>query len=195
MKQRIIRSFTELASERGFSRVTMDELAVRASMSKRTIYRYFSSKEEIVDFILTRYIASVEDQVQQAWSSSKEPAGKVRNLVEVISENLKTIQPLVLYDLQKYYPRLWDKLEQFRAEKIQKLFEDILVSNERGYFRPVNPKIFISMLMASVKEIVNPVFIMENNITLEEAIKSLFEILLYGVVRQEGSSGDLTIKR
>ncbi|MFA5385942.1 MAG: hypothetical protein WC364_15020 [Eubacteriales bacterium] len=41
--------------------------------------------------------------------------------------------------------------------------------------------------MAGIRSVINPVFIMENNLSLEEGIHSLFNIYLYGVVEDAGS--------
>ncbi|HBY04842.1 MAG TPA: TetR/AcrR family transcriptional regulator [Desulfotomaculum sp.] len=185
-KKRITGACKELAAVRGFSRVTVDELAAHMGMSKRTIYRHFKNKEDIVHSVITDFLSIMEQKVRQALSSSDDPVEKIAGVIRVVTENVKLFQPLALYDLQKYYPHLWDKVEQFRAEKIQQNFESLLLNNEKGYFRKVNPKIFTTALMVGIRSVINPVFIMENNLSLEESINSLFNIYLYGVVEDTG---------
>jgi len=182
-RQRIISALKELSATRGFYRVTVDELAARAGMSKRTIYRYFSSKEEIINAALEEFISTVAKKVRQALDSSSDPVEKILGVIRTLMENIKFVQPLALYDLQKHYPHLWEKIEQFRAGKIQQIFDEVLTGDDQGRFRQVNPKIFTTALLSSVRAVVNPAFIVENNITPEEAIKSLFTIFLHGVVR------------
>jgi len=188
-RQRITGAYKELAAVRGFSRVTVDELAARTGMSKRTIYRYFKNKEEIVNSVLEDFLSMTEKKVHEALSSSDHPVEKIANTIGAIIENLKLIQPLALYDLQKYYPHLWEKVEEFRSKKIQQNFESLLRNNERGHFRKVDPKIFTTAFLAGVRSVINPAFIMENNLSLEESIQSLFAIYLYGVVEDAERSG------
>ncbi len=45
-RARLIRALTELLAERGYSAVTIGELAKRASVSRGAFYEHFSSKEE-----------------------------------------------------------------------------------------------------------------------------------------------------
>ncbi len=181
-RQRVTGALKELAVVRGFYGVTMDELAAHAGISKRTIYRYFKSKEEIINSVMEYFMFSTEQKVLKALDSSNDPVEKIVNVIKVVTENVKLLQPLALQDLQKYYPHIWEKVEQFRAGKIQQVFENLIVDNEKKCFREINPKIFTTALMASVKAVVNPGFIMENNLYSEETIQSLFTIFLYGIV-------------
>lgn len=48
IRERIIKACRDLAVEQGLRGFTMDELAQRAGLSKRTVYRYFDSKQAII---------------------------------------------------------------------------------------------------------------------------------------------------
>lgn len=184
-RQRIINAFKELAVMRGFSRVTVDELAAHTGISKRTIYRYFNSKEEIILSVVEDFMGILEKSIQHELASSDKPVEKIRNTLKAIPRNIKLLGPLAIYDLQKYYPHIWEKIEQFRAERIQKIFEGFLSGDEQGYFKKVNPKIFSTALLSSIRSVINPAFIMDNNLSPEETIQSLFTIFLYGIVAKE----------
>jgi len=184
-RQRIVNAFKELAIMRGFSRVTVDELAAHTGISKRTIYRYFKSKEEIILSVVEDFIGIFEKSIQHELSSSDNPVEKIRNTLHAIPRNIKLLGPLAAYDLQKYYPHIWEKIEQFRMERVQEIFKDFLSGEEQGYFKNINPKIFTMALLSSIRSVVNPAFIMENNLSPEETIQSLFTIFLYGIVAKE----------
>lgn len=66
IRERIIAAYSELARLQGFHAVTMDELAVRARVSKRTIYRYFRSKVEIIEATLDAFMAEIATEAL-AW--------------------------------------------------------------------------------------------------------------------------------
>ncbi|QPK81928.1 TetR/AcrR family transcriptional regulator [Schaalia sp. ZJ405] len=59
MKERrqeaIQQSATELFIERGYSAVTIDDIAERAQVSRRTIFNYFPSKADMLGFLPTPY--------------------------------------------------------------------------------------------------------------------------------------------
>ncbi|MCL5058984.1 MAG: TetR/AcrR family transcriptional regulator [Actinobacteria bacterium] len=182
MRERILEGFKKLSRTKGFHGATVDELSSRTGVSKRTIYRYFGSKDELVGAVMDEIMTLTEKKVNQNMASDKKPVEKVMDAIRIVSQNTEIISPVIMRDLQKYYPHMWEKVENFRAQKVQ-LFIDILVTgNKDGYFREIDPKIFTASLLASIRAVVNPSFILENSLTLEKAMFGLFNIFLYGIV-------------
>lgn len=184
-RQRIISAFKELAAVQGISRVTVDELAERTGISKRTIYRYFESKEQIIVSVLEDIMSAMGQKVQEALGSSDDPVEKITNITKVIPENIKLFFPVAFYDLQKYYPHLWEKIEQFRAARVLQIYDGLISDDDKSSFKNIHPKIFTTSLLASMRAVLNPAYILENNLTLEEAIEQLFTLFLYGVVKEK----------
>lgn len=187
-RQRIIAAMRELCFQRGFSAVTVDELAARTGISKRTIYRYFRGKEEIIEAVLDEFMQAFSKRIFEALNSYQEPVDKLKAFIKIIPDNIKVINPVALQDLQRHYPHLWEKIDNFRSQRIQELFGTLFTGN-KGSFREINPLIFTTALMASVRAVINPSFFMDNNLSPEETFKSLFSIFLYGVV-DNGENGD-----
>lgn len=163
----------------------MDDLVELTGISKRTIYRYFRSKNEIVESVVVDFITDISQKIEVTQDSATNPLEQLYNMVTVITGNIKLLEPLFLYDLHKYYPHLWEKIERFRAERIQQVFEKCFIDSGQDYFREVHPKIFTTALLAGIRAVVNPVFVIENKMHIENAIQSLFNIFLYGIVKGE----------
>ena len=51
MKNKILEKSKELFLNLGFKSVTMDEIATSLGVSKKTIYKYFKNKTELVDAV------------------------------------------------------------------------------------------------------------------------------------------------
>ena len=178
-----------MAMERGFSRVTVDELAARCGISKRTIYRYFKSKDEIIVSIVEEVMSEIEKKVTLALNSSTSPVEKLSAMVSALLKYVKRINTPFIYDLEKNFPLLWERVEQFRAERIQQAFDLILANGQNGFFKNIDPVVFTTALLAGIRSVVNPKFIMDQNLSPEKAIQSLFEIFLYGIVDEQGQGG------
>lgn len=56
MKERIIDNTLALLGERGYSRFTMDLVATEMQISKRTLYRHFASKQQLLEASLTHWL-------------------------------------------------------------------------------------------------------------------------------------------
>ncbi len=178
-----MQSFKEIAFTVGFRAATVDELSARAGVSKRTIYRYFRSKDEMIGVVMDDFMLATEKNIKNAMAGTENPAQKIVNLVRITSQNLKLISPVIMRDMKKYYPHVWNKIEKFRADRAQSVIEEILSSGIRqGHFRETVPEVFITAFLAGVRDVLNPGFILENNLTVEKAMLCLSEIFLYGIV-------------
>lgn len=51
----------------------MDELAAEAGVSKRTLYRYFRSKEEMIEAVLEKLMANIESLIKEFVASHHKP--------------------------------------------------------------------------------------------------------------------------
>lgn len=183
-REQILSALAELAHTRGVYRVTVDELASRAGVSKRTIYRYFRSKDEIVEALLDRFMNEMAGQVEHIIDSGDKPADILTGVVKFAARSGRTlINPLVLDDLRRYYPGLWNKIEKFRADKIQQNFIKVLIKNRKEKdLRQIDPGILSAAFTASVQAVVNPEFILNNGLTFEETVKQLIELFMHGII-------------
>ncbi|CCO07286.1 TetR/AcrR family transcriptional regulator [Desulforamulus hydrothermalis] len=184
-RERIVLCFKKLSEERGFYGATVDELAARNNMSKRTIYRYFKSKEEIIEAVLQMTMLEIERGVLEILGSSENPIEKITGFVKFLSEKLRSFNPRIMGDLQRHYPEMWERVEKFRGEKIKYLAQIMVEGSKEGYFKEMNPTIVTASLLAAVRAVVNPTFILENNLTPEEAFKTIMHTFLYGIVAKD----------
>lgn len=185
MREKIISSFMTLSRTGGLYGVTTDELAARAGISKRTIYRYFRSKEEIIEAALETFMARISREMELILAKEKTPIDILTGIIKKVSINGQFLNPLVLKDLQQRYPDLWKKIEAFRAEKIKTMLNLLVQDNNKGFVREVDPRIVSTAFLASVQAVVNPDFILDNELTFEETVRQLIELFLYGFVKDE----------
>ena len=76
-------AFREVA-EKGFSNVTLEDIAARAGVSKGVTLYYFSSKEDLFLQLFGWLIDSIHDRMREAVESVADPTEKVRALVALI---------------------------------------------------------------------------------------------------------------
>lgn len=66
----------EQAGQKGFHAVTVDELAAAAGVSKRTLYRRFKSKDEVIAAVLDDLTAGIERRAQEIIAGTAAPPGE-----------------------------------------------------------------------------------------------------------------------
>ena len=64
-EEQIILKARELFTKYGYKRVSMDEIAREANVTKKTIYNYFSSKEELLNYFIREKILQMKKIVEK----------------------------------------------------------------------------------------------------------------------------------
>jgi len=104
-KSEIVKAAIQMFRRYGIRSVSMDDLAVEMHISKKTIYRYFHNKEEIVDAMLQSHEEhenQIIDQCNNA-EGSKNAIDVLMLVSQKICDNMLKINPAFIFDMQKYY--------------------------------------------------------------------------------------------
>ena len=75
-----------------------------------------------------------------------------------------------------YYPQLWDKIDAFRIKQLHEILDQIMTAHP-NYLQNIDPRILSTVIIAAIQNVVNPTFILENNLTFEETARQLSLIL------------------
>ncbi len=168
--------------------MTMDELAAESGMSKRTLYRYFRSKDEIIEATLDKYMAEMASKIEEFVEAYHKPDEIVAHMLLILHQvGSRIINPLVLDDLRRHYPHYWKKIDDFRMKKAENIIKSKFFLDERNknYIRDLNPRIIMTAILASVQAVANPEFIITNGLTFEDTITQLMEFFQYGIMKKE----------
>ena len=177
-RERLIAACLDLLRTKGLKRFTMDELALRAGMSKRTVYRYFGSKEEIIEKAVESLMYKVAWQAQEIIQSEKDPKEAVADMLEYLIRQASSILTReTLDELRSHYPFLWQKIDRLRTERLEWLARELVARSPRQEVKSIDLRIIASSIIASVQAVVNPDFILDNNLTFEETVTQLTTFL------------------
>lgn len=64
-EEQIINAARELFRTYGFKKVSMDEIAKKAGVTKRTVYKYFSSKQELLKFFINEELVNMRKIIEE----------------------------------------------------------------------------------------------------------------------------------
>lgn len=80
----LLKAAFRVVAEKGFSSVTLDDIAARAGVSKGITLYYFDSKEDLFRQLFGWLIDSIHARMKDAVESRQDPVEKVRALVALI---------------------------------------------------------------------------------------------------------------
>ncbi|MGD0038053.1 MAG: TetR/AcrR family transcriptional regulator [Bacteroidota bacterium] len=181
----------EVAADRfmnaGFYKVTMDEIASDLRMSKKTIYKFFPSKETLLKAIVHAFMRKMEREVQGTISSDKPIEEKLTTLLAFIGKQLRRFSHPFMTDVQRFAPALWKEIEIFRRERVlsqlQQMFRQAKM--ERVFREDLDPDLFFLVLTTTIQGIMNPQVLSQQPFSAEEAFKGIFRILYEGALTDE----------
>ena len=90
-------------------------------------------------------------------------------------------------EIKRYYPTLWDKIDHFRTEMMfGNITKVINQGKEEGLFVDYPTQIIMNVLVVSVREVVNPDFILKNNFSIITAARYALKIIIGGILTSKG---------
>ena len=136
MKEDIVKRALNDFMQYGFKTFTMDDLANKMGMSKKTLYEHFPSKQDLVDacldYALEMSCTNVTTFIEGEGSVIENVCRNQKKVQEVF--NINSDRPI--WELQKYYPKTYERMEGEFA-KTDALFIDKLLEKgwQEGLFR------------------------------------------------------------
>jgi AcrR family transcriptional regulator len=175
--------------QRGFLRVTTDDIAAELGISKATLYKIFSSKEEILRVVVRGVMNETLIRVESLIHDDS--LGFVEKMVALFSflgTQISQFGPVLVRDLQRSVPDIWEEVDDFRRGKIFKNFKVILEAGRRGgFFREdVDPELLLRMFVGLIQQFVNPVEILRSGRTPAEAFESVIKVFFQGILTDKG---------
>ena len=89
MKEKIVEKSTELFLNLGFKSVTMDEIASALGVSKKTIYKYFKNKTELVAAVTDYMFSNICNGINMICDLNKNPIDEIFDIKRFVMSNLK----------------------------------------------------------------------------------------------------------
>jgi AcrR family transcriptional regulator len=180
----------------GFSKSTMDEIAAGLKMSKKTIYKYFPSKDEIIKHVVKIFLSTHSKNLEEIVSSDTNAVHKFFLLMEYIGENLFKFSDKLLGDIQLYSPSLWKEVDKFRTEKMMINFGKIIEQGiKENYFIDQPSQIITTAFVSSIRGVINPEFLINSRFSARDALVITIEILMHGIMTSAGEKVFKKIKR
>lgn len=175
----------------GFRAVTMDDLARDLGMSKKTLYRHFSSKHEILETLLTSKMADAEaDLTSVVTDKNLDFPERLRRMLECVRRHTSELSPTFLRDMGRDMPGLFAIVKERRSHIIRKHWGALMEEGMRkGLVRRDLPlEMLLGMLIGAADAVVNPIRLSEMGLTVQEAYGMIVRTFLAGIATEKGRS-------
>ncbi len=189
VKDRIIQRAKELFLKFNYSRVTVDEISNDLGISKKTLYKYFPSKEKLLFQVLNLMFKSIEAEVLEiVENKDKDYVERLIDIMAFMGEKTSLFQSPLVKEIQRRFPDLWYEINRFRKDKIRIYMGKILQEGIwKGMFREdTNIDLLIHIYYNLALTSINPEFLAEHAFTATQVFDEIVSILFEGVLTDEG---------
>lgn len=129
MKDNILKKAGDIFLKLGFKSVTMDDIANELAISKKTIYKFFKNKEELVDETVSFLHETMHHAVLCICDEGYNAIQENFEIRKMFKDLLKNSDDSPMFQLKKYYPQTYKKI----MVKEYALFKDCILQNmEKG---------------------------------------------------------------
>jgi len=184
----IIHAAIEKMRQVGIRSVSIDDVCRTLGMSKKTFYVYFTTKDELVEAAL-RHLEEEVSATITAKLEQKSVLEQLLNFQKVVrsTRDVRKIPPLI-YDLEKYYPLLYQQHCARRKENTLHFVQRGLTKGkEERLFREDLDIEKTSTIITSFHDMVMnlPSLVREDKKTMEY-VRYASDIIIRGIVSDEG---------
>jgi AcrR family transcriptional regulator len=137
--------------EKGYRNTTMDEISQKLGISKKTLYKYFPGKLELLAAAFNMLKTKLSIKVNSLLDNELIPyTVKLKSLLSNVAKDIAPINPKILEELREFAPETWKELLGYIREsgylRFQKLIQEGI---KKGYILPNTNIAFVVFVYTS----------------------------------------------
>ncbi|MFD4705649.1 TetR/AcrR family transcriptional regulator [Gottfriedia sp. NPDC058432] len=185
MKDRIIKAFIEEIQLKGL-KFPLDDLVKRLGISKKTLYKYFPSKLEMMEAVIDYTFEDMDIKATAIIQNDElSLIEKIKNVITVLPDHYQFLDQNILDQMKRYYPEQWVRMDTILKSDWELLRNLIEQAIKEGIIVDRNISLIMKVIIESINSTLDQNFYMENRMTVSEALSEIVDILLFGLTIQE----------
>lgn len=188
MKERILTAAEQLFWKYGIRSVTMEDIAKRLGISKKTIYQHFTDKEDILYQVIQEKVKADMTEMHCMSVETANPIEELMLVLEMMRKNQHEVNPNLLIDIKRYYPQAF---VLFRQHMDQHIMKSILGNIQKGvsqglYRSDINPAILARMRVEQIELAFNHDFFPTDHYSMLDIQRELIHHFVRGMLTEQG---------
>jgi AcrR family transcriptional regulator len=183
LRQDIILSTIEVFNDRGVT-FTMSDVATNIHISKKTIYKEFDTKEELLDTVVDYIFDNIKAKEEQIMNDkSLSTVDKLRKILGAMPENYRDIDFQNVYPFLEKFPDVYRKMQYRLATGWENTISLIEQGKKEGVVRKnVDIRFIKVMLEASIEKVLSDDMLSRTGINYIDALDQIVDILVNGML-------------
>ncbi len=181
MEEKIMNAAIEEFSEKGL-KFTMDDVAKHLGISKKTLYKVFASKEDLLVGIADTCFRDIKKSEQEITDDpDMDIVTKIEKILIVLPEKYQNIGLSMLYQLYEKYPKIYKRVAEYLTTDWDNTIKLIQQGIEEGKIRPIAIPILKAMVESTIQTFMASDVLVENHLTYEKGMQEMVKIIMEGI--------------
>ncbi|MFY0253405.1 TetR/AcrR family transcriptional regulator [Chitinophaga sp. 30R24] len=187
VQERIMDTAFSLFRQFGTRAITMNDIAERMGISKKTLYAHFIDKDDMVLQAISRFIYIINEESIADREKARDAIEELFLVMDMIDRRLRNMNPVILLDLQKFHARAWQVFIDYQNNTLAAMIRENM---ERGiregvYRASLDIKILTQYRVHACMMCFQPE-VFPGSYDMNKVQKVLLENFLYGVASLKG---------
>jgi AcrR family transcriptional regulator len=188
VQERILETALRMFRTIGIKNVTMFDIARECGISKKTVYEHFTDKAELIQAGIRTLLGTLREEMTNDRNEAADAIDEVIRTTANIQARARTMNPVMLYEVQKYHPEIAKEIEQFRRDAVlQHIRGNLQRGMEEGLFNSYfNIDIIARMRQLQLETVFDPLQYPAAEFELHEVMQELTTNYIMGIATLKG---------
>ncbi len=189
MRERIAESALRQILKFGLRKFTIDDITTDLGISRKTLYKHFVSKNQLIEHVLDKYMTAELNQHNEIMASTSSFCERFEGLILPIEH--KPVPTRLLAELQQYFPEFWARCEEAVQVTRNQIIQIYTEGIDNGEIRSeIHPAIIDIVVKKAIDAALDHRFLAENDLGLVQALHDIKNMVLHGILVQDKSEGE-----
>lgn len=173
----------------GFENLKMDDFIGMMSASRSTVYRYFNSREDIIDAVVDEYIQYLQQFATPQFPSSVD--AWVKSLEQQLEKTLilnSHLSSIFLNDLHNEFPAKLERLQTHIGQYDSQQIDFFNEGQRQNIFNKTRPELWILQDRLMIPKLIDPHYLVSHKLTVNTVIDDYVSMKKSQILKTEYQS-------
>lgn len=184
----ILLKSSEVFMRYGLKSVTMDDIAREIKVSKKTIYKYVKDKSDLLCNVMQGNCTCDVMVIDEILDLKLNAIDEIIEIGRYVAGQLKMMHPSIHYDMEKYYPEVWQLFETHKTNYLYGCVADNMARGiKEGLYRDnLNIEIMVKLYLSKIDLVFDATIFPPNKFNFVEVYIELLRYHIKGIASDNG---------
>ncbi|MBM3448334.1 MAG: TetR/AcrR family transcriptional regulator [Bacteroidetes bacterium] len=187
-KQHIISESIQLFLKFGVKSLTMEDIARKLGISKKTLYTHVKDKEDLLLQAVILFGKYEDKQLNEICSRGLNAIVESLEIKKWVLDMIQNIHPSVAYDIEKFHPAVSKRMKTSRHENVYRsIFQNIVKGQKEGLYRSdINADILAKLYIGRMESIFDQELFPSTTYNVSDVYMEWFIYHIHGMATSKG---------